>query len=143
MTASVAEAVLCAALLLAMALWYGARMGAVPLSRRLAAMAIPLTQACALVAFAVFATRDSGLDRFVPYVVFATAGVPGGRWLCAAESVAGRAQESAQEQARAALSCWKRRVRARPLPGVRRRGRRRASWHGSGAESRDCAVRSG
>lgn len=30
MTASVAEVVLCAALLLAMALWYGARVGAVP-----------------------------------------------------------------------------------------------------------------
>ena len=45
MTASMAGVVLCSALLSAMALWYGVRMGAVPLSRRLAAMAIPLTQA--------------------------------------------------------------------------------------------------
>lgn len=58
MTASMAEVVLCSALLSAMALWYGVRMGAVPLSRRLAAMAIPLTQACALVAFGAFAMRD-------------------------------------------------------------------------------------
>lgn len=102
MTASVAEAVLCAALLLAMALWYGARMGAVPLSRRLAAMAIPLTQACALVAFAVFATRDSGLDRFVPYVVFATAVCLVVDGFALPSLSLGARKESAQEQARAA-----------------------------------------
>lgn len=102
MTASGVEAVLCAALLLAMALWYGARMGAVPLSRRLAAMAIPLTQACALVAFAVFATRDSALDRFVPYVVFATAVCLVVDGFALPSLSLGARKESAQEQARAA-----------------------------------------
>ena len=92
MTASMAEAVLCSALLSAMALWYGVRMGAVPLSRRLAAMAIPLTQACALVAFGAFAMRDPFLDRFVPYVVFATVACLVGRWSRTAEPFAGCAQ---------------------------------------------------
>lgn len=119
MTASVAEVVLCAALLLAMALWYGARVGAVPLLRRLAAMAIPLTQTCALIAFAVFAARDSALDRFVPYVVFATVACLVADGFALPSLSLGARKESAQEQAVRQLSCWKRRVGARPLLGAR------------------------
>lgn len=102
MTASVAGAVLCAAVLVAMALWYGVRMGAVPLSRRLAAMAIPLTQACALVAFGAFAMRDPFLDRFVPYVVFATVACLVADALALPSLSLGARKESAQEQARVA-----------------------------------------
>lgn len=97
-----AEAVLCSALLSAMALWYGVRMGAVPLSRRLAAMAIPLTQACALVAFGAFAMRDPFLDRFVPYVVFATVACLVADGLALPSLSLGARKESAQDQARAA-----------------------------------------
>lgn len=102
MTAAVVEAVLCAALLVAMTLWYGVRMGAVSPSRRLAAMVIPLTQACALVAFAVFAARDPFLGRFVPYVVFATAMCLVVDGLALPSLSLGARKESAQEQARAA-----------------------------------------
>ena len=102
MTASMAEVVLCSALLSAMALWYGVRMGAVPLSRRLAAMAIPLTQACALVAFGAFAMRDPFLDRFVPYVVFATVACLVADGLALPSLSLGARKESAQDQARAA-----------------------------------------
>lgn len=143
MTASVAEAVLCAALLLAMALWCGARMGAVPLSRRIAAMAIPLTQACALVAFAVFATRDSALDRFVPYVVFATVACLVADGFALPSLSLGARKESAQEQARAAAELLE--ATRQGAAAARREAQeagRRASWHGSGAESGDCAVRS-
>ena len=102
MTASMAGVVLCSALLSAMALWYGVRMGAVPLSRRLAAMAIPLTQACALVAFGAFAMRDPFLDRFVPYVVFATVACLVADGLALPSLSLGARKESAQDQARAA-----------------------------------------
>lgn len=102
MTASMAGVVLRSALLSAMALWYGVRMGAVPLSRRLAAMAIPLTQACALVAFGAFAMRDPFLDRFVPYVVFATVACLVADGLALPSLSLGARKESAQDQARAA-----------------------------------------
>lgn len=55
-------------------------------------MAIPLTQTCALIAFAVFAARDSALDRFVPYVVFATVACLVADGFRVAKPFAGRAQ---------------------------------------------------
>ena len=119
MTASMAGVVLCSALLSAMALWYGVRMGAVPLSRRLAAMAIPLTQACALVAFGAFAMRDPFLDRFVPYVVFATVACLVADGLALPSLSLGARKESARIRPVRQLSCWKRHVRARPLLGER------------------------
>lgn len=92
MTASMAEVVLCSALLSAMALWYGVRMGAVPLSRRLAAMAIPLTQACALVAFGAFAMPRSLSGSICSLRCFRHGSVSGGRWSRTAEPFAGCAQ---------------------------------------------------
>lgn len=65
-------------------------------------MAIPLTQTCALIAFAVFAARDSALDRFVPYVVFATVACLVADGFALPSLSLGARKESAQEQARAA-----------------------------------------
>lgn len=73
MTAAMAIGALCGVLLAAMTLWYGVRIGRVPLARRMAAAAIPASQASAVIAFDVFMITDASLAQFVPYVVIATA----------------------------------------------------------------------